>query len=361
MKHLTIISGDPSSDTYAYDIVHHLLQQDASWQIHGIGGPRLRAIAQDVMPYDSLCVVGLVEVLRHIRPILKLRSRLLKQLQSLPAHIVLLIDCPGFNMSLLRAIHKKHHIIYAIPPQVWAWHESRVHALKRYCQELWVLYPFEKDFYTSHNQDVYTLRHPLLAKPHLALRPLYEGKNTTIALLPGSRENEKKLLMPYLLSLAQRMPDIDWVWVESYPGFLSAYYAQLPGRIVQGLQQLPSVHAAVAASGTVTLELGLMGIPMLIIYKVSPITAWVAQRLVRIPYIGLPNILYQRIICPELVQNNLTISALEKELDTLLSPTIRSTQYSNLEKIRHFLRDDTLSLVENLERVIKNYYPPISK
>ena len=167
--------------------------------------------------------------------------------------------------------------------------------------------------------------------------------------------------MPYLLALTEHRPDINWVWVESYPGFLSAYYAQLPGRIVQGLQQLPSVHAAVAASGTVTLELGLMGIPMLIIYKVSPITAWVAQRLIRIPYIGLPNILYQRIVCPELVQNNLTIPALAKELDTLLSPTIRSTQYTNLKKIRHFLRDDTLSLVENLERVIKNYYPPISE
>ena len=355
MQHFTIISGDSSSDTYAADMAQYIKKHYPECHIHGIGGPKLHAIAPNVLPHDILCVVGLVEIIKNIFPILSLRRKLLQQLNNLETHIVILIDCPGFNMSLLRAITTKHHIIYAIPPQIWAWHESRIQKLRRYCAELWVLYPFEEKFYHKHHQPVHVLRHPLVHKKHLALRPLSQQAPIKVALLPGSRVNERQTLMPYFIKLTQDIPDITWVWVESKPGFLTHHYTDLRGVVVLGLENLPNVHAAIAASGTVTLELGLMGVPMLIVYKVHAFTAWCARKLIRIPWIGLPNILLQDNISPELIQESLTDANLQSALAKLLHDP--SPQYRRLSTIRQFLRHDAPSMVENLQRIIDKIYP----
>jgi lipid-A-disaccharide synthase len=354
MEHVTIISGDHSSDVYAEEIALTVKNQYPNCEIHGIGGPKLRALAPDVLSQDILGLVGIFEILSSIIPVLLLRQKLLQRLKNLPPHVVILMDSPGFNMTLLRPLAKKHTLIYAIPPQVWAWHESRVHALKRYCQELWVLYPFEAEFYAKHQLPTQILRHPLATKPHLALRAMAKNPKPVVALLPGSRNNEKKLLMPILLQMTSSMPHVDWVWVEAKPGFLTKDYPGLKGKIVEGLAELPAVDAAVAASGTVTLELGLMGIPMLIVYKVHPLTAWIAKKLIRVSWIGLPNILLKHSVCPEIIQEALTEQNLSRALNELLAHGL-AQQHAALSLLHEELSDKAPTISQNVQRLLEKY------
>lgn len=335
MKHLTIVSGDPSSDVYAYHLARSLLEQDSTWSIHGIGGEQLRSIAPDVLDQQPLCLVGFVEIFKHLWDILKLRSHFLRSLRKKPAHTILLLDCPGFNMNILPKISRKHTVIYAIPPQIWAWHESRIKKLKQYCNEVWVIYPFEVIFYQKHGLQTRLLKHPLIDKEHLNTRALLPtGARMKVALLPGSRGSEHNHLMKYYIHLSQSRPDIDWVWVEHRQDSLSQWHHDMKGEIVTGLTALPEVHAAVATSGTVTLELALMGLPCIVIYKVSWLTAMIARRLITIPWVSLPNILLQDIIYPELIQNDLNHVTLGAQLDQLLLFDVRQAQYQMLQKIR---------------------------
>ena len=178
-----------------------------------------------------------------------------------------------------------------------------------------------------------------------------------IALLPGSRNSERQYLMPVLCDLARSMPAVQWVWVEARPGFLASYYADMPGQRVTGLDRLPEVHAAVTASGTVTLELGLMGIPMVIIYKVSALSAWIAKKLIRIPHLGLPNILLGAEVCPELLQTALTTASLRAAVDKLLVQAQREQQYQALGTLRGaLLGADAQSLLNILDNALMQFY-----
>lgn len=355
MKHLTIISGDVSSDGYAYDVAKALLEQDDLWQIHGIGGPKLRSIAPGVLDQSPLGVVGLFEIFKNLKSIWKLRKLCLQQLALRDPHTVLLLDCPGFNMNLLPRLGK-HQVIYAIPPQVWAWHQSRVIALKKYCHALWVLYPFEVSFYRDHGIEAEILKHPLAEKPHLDLRPLLaEIPRMKVALLPGSRKSEHHYMMPYYVALTKSRPDIDWVWVEHKKDSLASWYTEMPGVVVEGLLSMPEVHGAVASSGTVTLELAMMGIPSVVIYKLSVLTAMIARRVIKVKWVALPNILLQRCVYPELIQDDLTDESLMNELNTLLSDGSRRAQYASLEDIRSQLDRHSPSLADRMLKILGDH------
>lgn len=341
----TFISGDPSSDHYAAELAQILKQREPRGLLGGIGGPKLRALSSTIYDQTPLCVVGLVEVIRYLPGILSLKKTIIKDLKAQAAHTVFLFDCPGFNMMLLSKIPKKHRIIYVIPPQLWAWHERRIHTLKKYCQDLWVLYPFEVAFYQTHGLTAQLLRHPLLNKAHLASRPLRpEAPRASIAILPGSRRSEHARLMPYCVALAKAHPSLDWVWVEHQSGSLSEWQDQMPGRIVVGLEALPPVHLAIAASGTVTLELALMTIPSIVIYQVAYLTGLLARYLIKVPYVALPNLLLGTEVYPELLQERLTQAELAHTMQRCLEKSVRLRQYDALTHLRDMFNSASLTL-----------------
>lgn len=352
MTHLTLSSGDPSSDVYAASAIAHIKKRFKNLKIGGIGGPKMRSIIPTFWDQSPLSIIGLDGLWSRIFGIWKLLRLMKKRAQTLPAHRVVLMDCSGFHLRLL-GYFKKHRVIYAIPPQIWAWNFKRIQRLKS-CQEVWILYPFEAEIYQKYHIPARLLRHPLIDLPHLQARPLLAmSSKPVIALLPGSRSMEHHRLMPILIALTQQRPDIEWIWVENQFDGLKSWHATMPGKRVLGLANLPSVHLAIACSGTVTLELGLMNIPMMIIYRMSYLSAYLARRLLSIPHVGLPNILLKRGVCPELLQEKCNTSNLILEIQNMLSANKREQQFLALQSLRSLLDQASKdSFTELLEQVL---------
>ena len=258
LKEWVIISGDPSSDVYGEKVIEAL---PPGTKISGVGGPRMRKLVPELIDQEPMAVMGLGEVLKRLPSILGILRRVKKSLRSEPKN-VLLMDSPGFNMRLLKLLKQhNHHVIYWIPPQVWAWHESRLQQLKDYVDELWVLYDFEVKYYLKHNVKVTQARHPLLDKPHL--KPITPPDNSKLHLLclPGSRKQEiepqRELFLeacdiiskdiPITVQMVCHNPDHpcwrDWKVSKAYPV-----------SVCHGLANINPAHMALATSGTITLE-----------------------------------------------------------------------------------------------------------
>ena len=318
---LLIIAGETSGDQHGAAMVRVLREDFPDLSIFGVGGEHMRvAGVETLFDVETLNVVGLVEVLAKVPSGLLMARRLLQAARKRGARVVVLIDAPGFNLPFASwAKQAGLQVVYYVSPQIWAWRQNRVHKVARRVDKMLTLFPFEVPFYAAAGVDAEYVGHPLLdCLPGLpdriqAAQTLgLDTQRPLVALLPGSRSREVKLLLqPMLAALSlirHDLPEVQGVLpvaptvAETVQQIVSGFPGALTVVSQQSLTALCAADFALVASGTATLEAGLIGAPMVIVYRVNRFTAWLAKRLLRVPYVGLINIVAGHQVVPELLQ-----------------------------------------------------------
>ena len=321
-----IIAGEASGDLHGSKLVYAMREKNRNLFFFGIGGKALKdAGVRIVVDASQLAVVGLTEVFSKIPSLFRGMSVSKKLLKGLKPDLLIIIDFPDFNLNVAAAAKKTGiPVLYYISPQLWAWRSGRVNKIKKLVDHVAVILPFEADFYKRHKVRVSFVGHPLL-DTHLApdelLTTALGGEIPVIGLLPGSRDREIARLLPVMLQsariLLKRDKNIKFIIsaassvrrkfveaiVEEHKG---EHHFELVSEPVESV--LKRSRLAVVASGTATLEAAIYGVPMIIVYKMSPVTYWLGRMLVRsrVKNFGLVNLIAGRGISPELLQGEVT-------------------------------------------------------
>lgn len=329
-----IISGEASGDLHGSNLVKQIYLLDHQADIRCWGGDLMQSAgASLVKHYKELAFMGFAEVVKNLPTILQNIDFCKQDILAWQPDVLILIDYPGFNLRIAEWGSKKgFKIVYYISPQVWAWKENRVKKMKQYIHKMLCILPFEKDYYkTKWDWEVDYVGHPLVevieakkADPN-PTPPLAGQTNNLIALLPGSRKQEIAKKLPIMLEVAKSFPDYRFV-VAKAPGLENAFYEPF----MAAYQNVDSVRnktydllltakAALVTSGTATLETALFGVPEVVCYKGSNISYQIAKRLIKIKYISLVNLIMDKEVVKELIQEELTSTNLVKELRSLLT------------------------------------------
>lgn len=312
-----------------------LKERDPEARFRCWGGDRMEEAGGTlVRHYRETAFMGFVEVLFNLRRILRFLKECKQDLQEHAPDAIILIDYPGFNLRIAEFAHKKgFKVFYYISPQVWAWKKKRVHKLGRSVDRLFVILPFEKDFYARHGYEVEFVGHPLLdaieqERKELPERSSFLGSigakdNPFIAVLPGSRKQEVERMLPVMLSLKDAYPDRSFV-VGKTSALEDAVYQEAyekDGVFVledRSYAILEHAEAALVTSGTATLEAALFGVPLVVCYAGGKLSYWIAERLVNVPYISLVNLIMERETVKESIQSEMTADRLRSELERIL-------------------------------------------
>jgi len=318
-----IVAGEASGDHHGAAVAKALQERLGEVEIFGIGGVRMReAGVRTLVDAAEMAVVGLVEVVAHFPTIYRAFALMSGILKKQSPDLLILIDYPDFNLRLAQ-VAKRHNVkvLYYISPQIWAWRAGRVHTIGRRVDHMAVVFPFEVPFYEQAGVPVTFVGHPLLesvkpAATRASLRQEFglNGARPIVGLFPGSRRSEIKGLFPTILATAallqSRHPGIQFMLplaTSLTRADLEPYLADsgVAVTIVDGRSQdvMQVCDAIVTVSGTVTLEIALIGTPMVIIYKVSPLTYHIGKRLIQVDHIGLCNIVAGERVVPELIQH----------------------------------------------------------
>ncbi|MFH1991031.1 MAG: lipid-A-disaccharide synthase [Pseudomonadota bacterium] len=348
-KCVMIIAGEASGDLHGAKLVQIMRQKHPSLFFCGIGGQALKkAGVRILVDASELAVVGITEVFSKITGILKGLSVAQKSLKTLRPDLLILVDFPDFNL-IVAATAKKLNIpvLYYITPQVWAWRSGRVKKIGKLVKHVAVILPFEADFFRKHQVPVTFVGHPLLDSDHFSRGTTLEKPNEhnlTVGLLPGSRDGEIARHLPVMLDAARILtgriknlkfivslaPTVERKYVEA---FIAKHEAFNNVELYEdGVDKVfEKCRLVVAASGTVTLEAAISGTPMVITYKVSPISYWLGRVLIRVKHIGLVNLIAGKKIVPELLQRE---ASPMKIADTVLRML---KDASGLERLRNEL------------------------
>ncbi len=357
-KHIVIIAGEASGDMRAAGLAKALLKRDPSLRLTGIGGDYMRQASvtcfEDI---TALAVIGIVEVIKHFSRIKKVFHNTLAHIDRDRPDAVLLVDYPGFNLRLAAELKKRHiKVIYFISPQVWAWREKRIFKIKEIVDTMIVLFPFEKELYAKYGMHVDYVGHPLVdevlpSQPPASLRALLKIDPThqVIGLLPGSRLKEIERHLPVMLEsarlLAQQNPKRTFVILRAQTIEQSLIDSLIQKSGVNAIVYSEHIYdgisimdAAMVASGTATLETALLLKPMVIMYKTSALTYAIAKMVIKIPYIGLVNIVAGKKVVDEFLQDEATAENMANAIDKMLSnPNAYAAITNDLASIRQSL------------------------
>lgn len=324
-----VIAGEASGDLHGGNLVSAIHKKDNEADIRCWGGDRMEAAgATLVKHYRELAFMGFVEVLANLRTILRNIEFCKNDILAYRPDVLVLIDYPGFNMRIAEWAKKQGiRVVYYISPQVWAWKAGRVKKIKRDVDKMLVILPFEVDYYKDKWQyDVTYVGHPLTEviareKTQVPVEPLSD--KPIIALLPGSRMQEIKVKLPIMLQMVERFPGYRFV-VAGAPAQPESLYRELIGykdvtvANNQTYNLLKQATAALVTSGTATLETALFGVPQVVCYKGNAISFWLATKLVDVKFISLVNLIMDREVVKELIQDDFNEQALYTNLSRLL-------------------------------------------
>lgn len=335
---IALVAGESSGDILGAGLMQALKIRYPDIEFIGVGGPRMEAEGlTSYFPLERLAVMGLVEVLGRLPELLARRRRLVDSLLEARPDAFVGIDAPDFNLGLelkLRRVGIK--TVHYVSPSVWAWRQKRVLKIREACDLMLTLFPFEAQFYDEHRVPVRFVGHPLadtipLQADRAAARAALglPGECQVVALMPGSRGGEVARLGELFLAAAERLravrPGIRFVLPCASPERRAQLESMLAGRdlpltLLDGRshEALAACNAVLIASGTATLEALLFKRPMVVAYSVAPLTFRILKRLVKSPYVALPNLLAQRLLVPELLQEAATPDALAQALSPLL-------------------------------------------
>lgn len=341
-----IIAGEASGDLHASNLMKELKLLDLDAKFRCWGGDLMKEQGADLVKhYRELAFMGFTEVIMNIRTIFKNIDFCKKDIVSYKPDVLILVDYPGFNLRIAEfAKEQGIKVFYYISPQIWAWKQSRVHKIKRIVDKMFVILPFEKDFYQKFDVKVDFVGHPLLdavASHSIQSSELnVKTSKPIIALLPGSRKQEIATMLPLMLKMQEYFPDYYFV-IAGAPSQTKEYYQTFIQNsdvaIVynQTYQLLQKAEAALVTSGTATLETALFGVPEVVCYKGGAISFMIARQLVKVKYISLVNLIMDKEIVKELIQNELNEENLKTELDKLLNSKSRKQlldDYSELKE-----------------------------
>ncbi len=323
-----LVAGESSGDLHGASFVRALREILPGVHIQGIGGPKLRATGFECLyPAENLSIVGLPSV-QEARQVLRVFKRVKKILRENPPNLLVLIDFPEFNLRLAKYAKRcQVPVFYFISPQVWAWRTYRVRLIKRVVDKMAVVFPFEVDFYARHGYKVHFVGHPLVdvVKPALNRQTFCRLVGLTpekpiVGIFPGSRRREVRDLLPLFVEafnlVKLEKPEVQGVIVRA-EGLPDDFFLNTHGiKVVKGYQYdvMAQSEAVLLASGTVTLEATIVGVPMVVAYKLNRLSYWLAKRLVKVPYASLTNLLAGKALVPELLQEKATPENLAKAL-----------------------------------------------
>jgi lipid-A-disaccharide synthase len=332
-----IIAGEASGDLHGSNLIKELVKRDPAAQIRCWGGDLMQAAGGILVKhYKELAFMGFAEVLKNLPTILRNLKFCKEDITQYKPDVLVLIDYPGFNLRIAKwAKEQGFKIIFYISPQVWAWKENRVQAIKNGVDKMMVILPFEKAFYTKWDYKVDYVGHPLVEViddwlQHAQRKTL--STKPVIAILPGSRKQEILKKLPIMLEVSKYFPEFEFI-VAKAPGQEDEFYTGL-------LSDFPNVssvrndtynllsqsEAALVTSGTATLETALFGVPEVVCYKGSAVSYWIARKLVKIKFISLVNLIMDKEVVKELIQHDLTVNNLKNELHRLLHDPVKKNQ-----------------------------------
>jgi lipid-A-disaccharide synthase len=331
MRKFFVIAGEASGDLHASNLIKQLNQQQPNLQIEGWGGELMQAQGVTIKKhYRDLAFMGFVEVIKNISAILRNFKLAKAQIKSFQPDTIILVDYPGFNLRIAKwAKLQGFTIVYYISPQIWAWKEHRVHSIKKYVDQMLVILPFEKAFYEKWGYTVQYVGHPL-AKLIADFRKdnKENSTKTCIALLPGSRKQEIAAKLPLMVRMATLFPNEKFYVAQAPSQGTDVYAPFLQGTSVQlytdgAYSLLAKSKAALVTSGTATLETALFGVPEVVCYKGNKISYWIAKRLIKVKYISLVNLIMDRLVVQELIQDEYN----EQQLSTALRRLLENVEY----------------------------------
>jgi lipid-A-disaccharide synthase len=354
-KTIMIVAGEASGDMHGASLVREMLKIDPSLNFYGIGGGKLQEAGVKLLANASeMAVVGLTEVISRLGKFISVMNLMKKSLDDVKPDLVILIDYAGFNLRLAKAAHKRGiKVFYYISPQVWASRQGRINKIKKFVNKMAVILPFEIDTYAQKGFLVDYVGHPLLDlvktiySPQQARREFgLKDEDTVIGLLPGSRSSEVVQLLPEMMRaaeiIAKNIPQVKFVLpladtlekkiiTDMIAGF-SVKVNVIAGRTYDVIS---CADLAIVASGTATLETALLGIPMIIVYKISPLTYFIGKMIITVKNIGIVNIIAGKTIVPELIQNEASGEKIAREaLAILNNPQRRKQIVEELAAIR---------------------------
>ncbi|PMY37979.1 lipid-A-disaccharide synthase [Pseudomonas sp. GW456-L14] len=354
---IALVAGEASGDILGAGLMRALKAQHPAVEFIGVGGPLMQAEGlTSYFPMERLAVMGLVEVLGRLRELLARRKKLVQTLIAEKPDVFIGIDAPDFNLNIeLQLRQAGIKTVHYVSPSVWAWRQKRVLKIREGCDLMLTLFPFEARFYEEKGVPVRFVGHsladaiPLEADRAAARAELGLPEGPLVALMPGSRGGEVGRLGALFLDAAQRLralrPGVRFVMPCASPERRTQLEELLAGRDLpltllngQSHQALAACNAVLIASGTATLEALLYKRPMVVAYRLAPLTFWILKRMVKSPYISLPNLLAQRLLVPELLQDDATAEALAQTLSPLIEDGQEQTR--GFDEIHRTLRRD---------------------
>ena len=333
-----LISGEASGDLHGSNLIREIHRLDPEAQVRAWGGDLCKAAGAEVVKhYRDLAFMGFLEVAKNIRTILRNIKFCKSDIEKFQPDALILVDYPGFNLRIAKwAKATGFKVFYYISPQVWAWNTGRVHKMKSIIDHLFVILPFEPAFYESYGMSVDFVGHPLMdVIPNFPHRSdfrssnLLDAEKPIIGLLPGSRKQEIKRMLPEMLRVVDDFPDYEFV-VAGAPAIPDAFYRELLSgahvKIVdnQTYDLLNEAQLALVTSGTATLETGMFGVPQVVCYTGNRWSYLLAKRLIKVKYICLVNLILDRPLLKELIQKELNPTNLKLAIQELVNPKHRT-------------------------------------
>jgi lipid-A-disaccharide synthase len=345
-----LIAGERSGDLHGANLLRAIHQHDPEAECRAWGGEQMQAAgATLVRHYRDTAFMGLGTVLRNLFKIRAFFKECEADVLAYQPDVLILIDYAGFNMRMAR-FAKTHGVrtFYYISPKVWAWNQRRALSIKAYVDKLFVIFPFEVDFFKQYHYEAHYVGNPLLDairafEPNEAFATQHGlDARPVVALLPGSRRQEVAGMLPVMLSVVSHFPDYQFVVakVSNLPAALYdallVHYPQV--RVVQdaAYDLLSVAEAALVTSGTATLETALFRVPQVVCYRTGGLTYWVGRRLIKVKYLSLVNLMLNKAAVPELIQSELNTEQLRKHLTDILQGGGRDQQlkdYAHLAQI----------------------------
>ena len=347
-----IIAGEASGDLHASNLMKALKQKDANAEFRFWGGDLMQKQGGTLVKhYRDLAFMGFLEVIQNLRTILGNIKFCKKDIAQYKPDVLILVDYPGFNLRIAKfAKELGIKVFYYISPQLWAWKEGRVETVKKYVDEMMVILPFEKDFYKKHQVDAHFVGHPLLDaieglpdvdKDQFRKENQLNDKEI-IALLPGSRKQEVTKMLELMLSVRSSFPDYQYV-IAGAPSLPKEFYESYVDENVHFVSNktydlLRCSKAALVTSGTATLETALLNIPEVVCYRGSKISYEIGKRLIKnIKYISLVNLIMDKEVVTELIQDELNTKNIVTELNKILNTDKRTQVLEDFEILRQKL------------------------
>jgi lipid-A-disaccharide synthase len=358
---ILISAGEASGELYGAKLIEALRQEDSrrspqlALEFFGVGGERMRQGGCElVVNAQEIAVVGLAEVVEHLPRIYRRFRKVVAEAERRRPDAAVLIDFPDFNFRLARELHKRGiPVIYYVSPQLWAWRQSRIQLVRKYVRKMLVIFPFEEKFYRERGIEAEFVGHPLadlplpsITRSEFSAQYGLDAERPWIALLPGSRKGEVSRIFPKLLKAAQLLgPEyvyivpvastLDVHWMKS---FLQSHSGPPITFTNDSRTTLRHARVAAVASGTSTLEAALIGTPFAMVYQVAPLTWTFGRRLVSVDRFAMVNLIAERDVVPELVQDGFTPERVCAELQRILPDGARDAMMQGFDEVRHRLR-----------------------